>query len=87
MTGDGVPRLAPAPLDCTDVPPPPYGLLQAMEHAYYQRDVESLRRIAHQAEQNMAALRARIAELTRAGPAERPREVPIQGVASASGSP
>lgn len=62
MTGEGVPSMA--PLDCSDEPPSPYGLQQALEHAYYSRDVESLRRIAHQAEQNLAAMRARIDELT-----------------------
>lgn len=86
MTGEGVPPFA--SLDCSDEEPPPaYGLRVALEHAYYQRDVESLRRIAFQAEQNIATLRARIAELTRAGPAERPRELSIRGEASVTGSP
>ncbi|NUO72938.1 MAG: hypothetical protein HOQ10_09515 [Frateuria sp.] len=86
MTGEGVPKL-PASLDCSDEAPAAYGLLQALEHAYYEHDIDSLRRIALQAEQNMAALRDRVAELTRAGPAERLREVSIRGVASACGSP
>jgi hypothetical protein len=63
MTGEGVPRL-PASLDCSDEPAPAYGFLQALEHAYYSRDVEALRRVVHQVEQNMAALRERLAELT-----------------------
>lgn len=87
MTGEGVPRIAPAPLDCTDDAPSPYGLVQALEHAFAERNLAAIRRIGQQAEENLAALRSRIAELTRAGPAERLREVSIRGVASACGSP
>jgi hypothetical protein len=59
MTGRGVP---PPPVDnsADDTLPNPYSLAQALEHAYYNRDVETLRRLAHQAEMQIQRLSSAI---------------------------
>ena len=47
----------------SDDRPNPFGLARSLENAYYSRDVESLRRIAFQAEQLIRLLEARVRQL------------------------
>lgn len=53
-----------APLDPSDEHPAPGSLSTALEHAYYQRDVEALRRIAHRAEMELHQLRQSLKQST-----------------------
>lgn len=52
-----------APLDPSDEQPAPGSLSIALEHAYYQRDIDALKRIAHKAEREMMGLHALIEAL------------------------
>lgn len=49
--------MVPPPLEPSDPEPAPDTLTRALEHAYYSRDVEALRRIAHRVEHELAELR------------------------------
>lgn len=51
-----------APLEPSDEPATDRTLSTALEHAYYQRDIEALRRIAAKAEHEISRLRALLSQ-------------------------